>query len=154
MTVSPQSATPHVTVASVDFKASFAKVPKGEQATLKGRIKIGMAAKGIKRPIDLAKRMRLPRQTIHSWLNGARTELTPALLFHLADTLGVNPRWLALGPPNSPVPPRALEPDDEEMMQIKKTLDAEAREHWISAGRQMVRLTAKRSIANPFPAKE
>jgi len=113
-----------------------------------------MAGAGIAKPVELARRLRVPRQTVSSWMTGEREALTPAMLFKLADVLNVNPRWLALGPPHSPVAMRSISPQDEELLQIKDALEGDVRDQWISSGRTMVRLTARRSAANPFPIKE
>src|SRR5690348_5647821 len=122
---------------------------RAEESTLKGRLRIAMAHAGIAKASDLSRKLRLPPQTVSSWLTGEREALTPKLLFKVADALNVSPRWLALGPPTSLTPPRTLTPQEEEVLQIKQALEGEVRDQWISSGRTMVRHTARRSAANP-----
>lgn len=129
-----------------------------EDATLSGRIKIGMANAGIHTPAELARRAKLHRQMVHKYLNGENEKLTPEKLFKLADALKVNPRWLAFGPPESPVPPSSLDPEASELVQIKQTLDQapskearDARDNWLSQGRNLVNILTPKSPANPFP---
>lgn len=112
-----------------------------------------MAAAGIDTPTDLARRMKVNRQTVHTWVRGKRAKLTPEMLFKLADALNVNAKWLALGPPNMPSKPKHLAPDDNELIEIARALDDATRDQWLSSGRTMVRLTARASTANPFPAR-
>jgi transcriptional regulator with XRE-family HTH domain len=102
----------------------------------------------------LAEKMRVSPKTLSMWLTAERYKLTPELLFRLADALKVNPKWLALGPPHAMMPLRSISLEDEEVLQIKDALDGEARQQWISSGRTMVRLTAPRSAANPYPIKK
>lgn len=129
----------------------------GEEATLAGRIKLGMTNAGITTPAELARKAKLHRQAVHKYLNGENEKLTPEKLYRLADALKVNPRWLAFGPPESPVPPQAIDPAAAELIQIKETLDkAESREarqaadNWVTAGRDLVRILTPSSPANPF----
>lgn len=49
--------------------------------TLGGRIKIGMSAKGIATPAELARRMKLRRQTVTKWVNDEVDFLEPKYLF-------------------------------------------------------------------------
>lgn len=126
---------------------------KGEEATFAGRIKLAMAAAGIGSPAELARRMKSSRQTVHNYLSGQRDNPEPTQLFRLADVLHVNPRWLALGPPHAPGVPMNLAPEEQEALEIRASLDGDAREQWLSNGRTMVRLTAKASTGNPFPMR-
>ena len=128
-----------------------------DEATLAGRIKIGMASAGISGSADLGRRMKVNRQTVHRWINGEGDKLTPEMLFKLADALKVNPRWLALGPPHSPVPPHIPSPDQAEVLQIHQALDqlerGDAKDTWLSSGRDLVRILTPASPNNPFPPK-
>lgn len=119
-----------------------------------------MVTAGIRTPAELARRAKLHRQMVHKYLTGENEKLTPEKLFRLADALKVNPRWLAFGPPESPVPPTTLDPEAAEIVQIKATLDAspsrealDARDNWVTAGRNLVRILTPTSPANPFPSK-
>lgn len=127
-----------------------------EDATLSGRIKLAMHAAGLKNQADLARKMKVHRQTVNKWFTGDSDDMTPALLFKLSDALNVSPRWLALGPPESPVKPQVLDPESSEVLQIKETLEnasQDAKEQWLSQGRGLVRVVAPKSAANPFPSK-
>lgn len=122
----------------------------GEEETLQGRIRMAMAAAGISTPSELARRMKVNRQTVHNWTTGRGDKLTPQMLYALSDALNVNARWLALGPPHSPAKPAFLNPEEHETLQIRRALDSETLDQWLSHGRTLVRLTAKASAANPF----
>lgn len=131
-----------------------------EDDTLAGRIRIGMVTAGIQTPAELARRAKIHRQAVHKYLNGENEKLTPEKLYRLSDALNVNARWLALGPPHTPVKPKFLDPDMHELVQIKETLDKvdsdharEAIEAWVSHGRNLVKLLTPASPANPFPTK-
>lgn len=130
---------------------------RGEDATLAGRIRLGMAQAGLRSVSDLARKMKVNRQTVHRWVDGQGEKLTPEMLFNLADALNVSPKWLALGPPESPVPPRQLDPDTTEIIQIKEALERakndEALSQWVSHGRTLVKILAPASTSNPFPIK-
>lgn len=115
-----------------------------------------MATSGIKTPAELAKKLRIHRQTVHKWVDGQSDKLTPEYLFALADALQVNPRWLAFGPPESPVQPQTLDPEQAEVVQIKTTLEhasPEAKDQWLTSGRSLVKIVAPKSTANPFTTK-
>lgn len=109
-----------------------------------------MAARGLTRPSELARRMKLSRQTVHNWTTGRGENLTPEMLYRLADALEVNPRWLALGPPNVPAAPVYLSPEDQEVLEIRNMLETDTREQWLTHGRTIARLTSRPSAANPF----
>jgi transcriptional regulator with XRE-family HTH domain len=126
------------------------QLKKSEDTTIAGRIKLAMAAVGISTPSELARRMKASRQTVHNYVSGQRDNPEPALLFKLADALNVNPRWLALGHPHSPGLPVTVTPEEAETLEIRRALDDQAREQWLSNGRTMVRLTTKASAGNPF----
>lgn len=100
--------------------------------------------------------MKVNRQTVHRWVSGEGDKLTPEMLFSLSDALNVNARWLALGAPNSPVKPRSLDPESEEVVQIKRELtkhNPEAHEQWVSQGRMLVKLLTPRSVSNPSQSR-
>lgn len=48
--------------------------------------------------------MKINRQTVHLWVSGQRSDITPTNLFKLSDALDADPRWLALGPVEPFVP--------------------------------------------------
>ena len=129
------------------------KLKKNEDATLDGRIRMAMAAVGISTAAELARRMKVSRQTVHNYLSGQRDKPEPELLFRMSDVLNISAKWLALGAPHSPIKPVMMPPEDLEVLQIAKNLDGEAREQWLSSGRTMVRLTTKAGPSNPFGVK-
>src|SRR5512146_1383067 len=61
------------------------------------RIRDAMIARGISNPSELARRLGVPRQTVHRWLNGDVRNMTHEHLFRLGDALNISGRWLALG---------------------------------------------------------
>lgn len=127
---------------------------KKEEATLAGRIKLAMATAGIDTPAKLAKKMKVNRQTVHRWISGEGDKLTPEMLFRLADALTVNPRWLALGPPHSPVPPSIPTVDEAEVLDVHRRLPDAAKDTWLSSGRDLVKILTPASPGNPFPVRK
>lgn len=121
--------------------------------TLKDRIAAAMAAVGIRSPAELARKMQVPRQTVYRWTNGEGDKLTPEMLYKLADALNANARWLAEGPPWSPVRPRHLTPEQQLVLEIYAQLSPDLREDWVKQGNTLVRLTSPQSAANPFPTR-
>ena len=123
-----------------------------DASTLSGRIQIAMLSAGIPTPSDLARRMKVGRQTVHRWLSGASDKITPQLLFTLSDALNVNAKWLALGEP--PMwKPTALQIDEKELVDLYRALDPSVRDDWVSRGRELVIRTTPKSPINPFPTK-
>lgn len=125
-------------------------VSKREDATLAGRIRIGMASAGISSPAELARRMKVNRQTVHRWIAGEGDKLTPEMLFRLADALEVNPQWLALGAPHSPVKPHIPSVEESELIALYEKLPAAAKESWVSSGRDLIKLLTPSSKTDPF----
>lgn len=120
--------------------------------TLAGRIKIGMAAKGIKNPTELAKRLKMRRQTVHKWLSGDVEKLDAASLFLLADELELSARWLATRD-GQPQPKRTISPDDQRVIDLYNGLKPEARAAWVQTGDTMLKLTGETSKNQPFKTK-
>lgn len=123
------------------------------QNTLAERIKAAMAQAGIQTPAELARRMGVSRQTVQNWVNGRSEQITPDLLYKLCDVVRVNGRWMALGPPHSPVRPAFLSPEEAEILQIYQALPADARDQWASLGRTLVRANPVPTPVNPYPQK-
>lgn len=126
---------------------------KGRKETLADRIKGAMPLAGIESSSELARRMKLNRQTVHRWVSGAGDKLTPEMLFRLADALKVSARWLALGSPELPTKPIFPTIDEAEMFSIYRALPKNARDHWLSQGRTLVQMLRPGSVNSPFPAK-
>jgi len=89
--------------------------------TLAGRIRIGMAAKGIATPSQLARRLKLNRQTVHKWLREDVQQIDPIHLFRLADTLELNPRWLATRD-GEPQPLQRMTLDQKRVLELYRAL--------------------------------
>lgn len=126
------------------------------QNTLAERIKAAMVQAGIQNPAELARKMKVSRQTVQNWVNGRTEKITPELLYRLCDVVNVNGRWMALGDPHSPVRPVFITPDEAEVLQIFKALaaDKQSRDEWMSLGRKLVRVSTTPSTANPYPGKK
>lgn len=127
---------------------------KMPQNTLAERIRAAMAQAMISTPSDLARKMGVSRQTVQNWISGRSDKITPDMLYKLCDAVNVNGRWMALGPPHSPVKPTFLTPDDGEVLEISRALDDATREQWVSVGRSLVRAATPASKANPYPLKK
>lgn len=108
--------------------------------------------KGLKQA-DLARKLKIDRQLVNKWVHGQVGRLTPKNLFALADVLNVDARWLAFGPPESPLKGRRLTIEDNEILEIAAALKPKTRDAWVSSGREWVRLTAEASVSNPFVAR-
>lgn len=121
--------------------------------TLKARIEMAMAAVAIRSGAELARKMRVPRQTVYRWLNGEGDKLTPEMLYRLADALNANARWLAEGPPSSPVRPRHLSPEQNLVLEIHSRLTKELRDDWIKQGNNYARLADHHNAPPQEPEK-
>lgn len=135
------------------YEGDGTMLKKGEEATLAGRIKLGMAQAGIDTPSQLAKKMKINRQTVHRWVHGEGEKLTPEMLFKLADALSVNPRWLAMGAPHSPVQPHIPSVNEAEVLEVYARLPEAAKDTWISNGRDLVKILTPASSGNPFSSR-
>jgi transcriptional regulator with XRE-family HTH domain len=126
-----------------------------EEDTLQGRMRLAMAQQGLRGASDLARKMGVGRQTVHRWLTGKGVHPEPLMLFTMADVLKVNARWLALGEPNSPVKPAFIDPDEAELLHLRKTLVRAGRqrqlEDWVSQGRNLAEAFAEVNEGNPYP---
>jgi len=122
--------------------------------SLGGRIRIGMAMRGISTPAALARKMKLPRQTIQKWIEGSVTRLEPENLFALADALGVSARWLGIkdGPPQKPL---VLDLEQNKVLEVYEALNDEAlRDAWLQSGAALIGKTQPASAAHPFRRKD
>lgn len=126
------------------------KLPTGRGNTLAARLKMAMRAAGFRNASELARKMGIPRATISSWLTGTRSELTPAYLFLLADTLDCNARWIALGFPASPVRLSQLDPEEKAILELFRALPEQARDSWATQGHDLLRLLSSPSRTPPF----
>ena len=65
--------------------------------SIAARIRTAMSACGMKSVAELGRRIGLPRQTVHRWINGDTKNMTHENLYKVADALQVRTRWLAIG---------------------------------------------------------
>jgi transcriptional regulator with XRE-family HTH domain len=121
-----------------------------DEMTLAGRIRIGMAAKGIKTPSELARKLNIKnRQTTTKWLNGEVTSLDPDMLFRLSDLLNLNPRWL-LNREGDPAPLREFSPEDRRVLDLYAALPKKIKNVWVKNGDELLEATGETSISQPF----
>lgn len=121
--------------------------------TLGGRIKIGMAAKGMDGPSDLARRLKLRRQTVTKWVNDEVTFLEPKYLFPLADALEMNPRWLSIRQ-GDPQPAKTVSPDAQRVLDLYGALNPGVRDSWLQSGDALLKAAGETSTAQPFKSRQ
>lgn len=139
-----------------DMTAAAPRQPAGhDETSLAGRIRIAMATQGIGSQSELARRMKVNRQTVHKWLNGEVHSLESALLFRLSDVLNVNPRWLALHA-GSPIKRREMTEETLQLVELYEALAPALRDAWVSSGNALLVGNEKPSKASPFlpPARK
>lgn len=124
----------------------------GDDMTLGGRIKIGMASKGIAGPSELARKLKLRRQTVTKWVNDEVDFLEPKYLFPLADVLGMNPRWLSIRE-GAPSPEKVVSQDDQRVLELYGALKPGVRDSWLKSGDALLTATGEPSTAQPFKHK-
>jgi transcriptional regulator with XRE-family HTH domain len=118
-----------------------------------GRVRIQMAAVGIKNPSELARRLQLPRQTISKWLRDEIKDVGLDNLYRLSDVLDCSARWLATRQ-GSPHRATLMSVEEREAIELFRALEVPIRESWVSSGRALLKATAKTtSTAQPFKAK-
>lgn len=115
------------------------------------RIRDAMIARGISSPSELARRLGVPRQTVHRWLNGDVRNMTHEHLFRLGDVLNISGRWLALGD----VDPSKYKVKDEygsEALMLYREMPERTRTQWLALGRSLLAVETdwKPSRVNPF----
>src|SRR3989338_8032413 len=79
--------------------------PGDPSNSIAARIRAAMTACGMKSVAELGRRIGLPRQTVHRWINGDTKNMTHENLYKVADALQVRARWLGAAPPPPPPPP-------------------------------------------------
>ncbi|MCC7080106.1 MAG: helix-turn-helix domain-containing protein [Burkholderiales bacterium] len=87
---------------------------------LGGRIKLHMTAVGITNAATLARRASVSHTTVNRWLYERVDSPDAATLFRLSDILNVSARWLLSGE-GSPTKPRQLTPNEEMVLDTKRT---------------------------------
>src|SRR3970040_1860896 len=71
--------------------------PGDPSNSIAARIRAAMTACGMKSVAELGRRIGLPRQTVHRWINGDTKNMTHENLYKVADALQVRARWLGGG---------------------------------------------------------
>ena len=107
-----------------------------------------MAAKGIHSAAGLARKMKLPRQTIHRWLNGETEHIHPELVYRLSDVLECSARWLVM---RDVAPSRAqrLNLDEQRVLALFKALPEAVRDSWVNTGDTLLVATTQPSRIHP-----
>ncbi len=115
------------------------------------RINEAMVVEGIESPSGLARKIGLPRQTVHRWLSDGISNINYRNLLKLADALNVNARWLMYGEVG-PVKLPYTNPEEAEALGLARTLSKSNLQQWLSFGRalkevQRVRKKNKKTTA-------
>jgi transcriptional regulator with XRE-family HTH domain len=101
---------------------------------------------------ELGRRIGLPRQTVHRWINGDTKNMTHENLYEVADALQVRARWLAVGD----TAPAQIDLADGDVVGLIKTYEsmpAAAREQWLAIGRTLLSMhtAGKGTVVDPYP---
>lgn len=123
-----------------------------KRTTLLERINLGMPHGGVTSQSDLARKMKVNRQTVNRWFTGEGTKPEPETLVRLADALKVSIRWLARGEGEMAQESR-LSSQESEVLALWKALPQAAKEHWLSQGRDLSTLLSPNGANNPFSAR-
>lgn len=132
---------------------------EGTRSTVAGRIKIGMAVKGIKGPQELADavnkvspQLKLNRQTTAKWINGETINIEPPRLMALAHTLDFDPEWLAIGK-GEPQRKGRVSLEHKRLIELYAALPENMRRAWMRSGDAMLEEAGQPSPAQPFKAQ-
>lgn len=117
--------------------------------SLAGRIKIGMATQGIASEAELARRLKINRQTVHKWLSGEVKTIDPETLFRLAAVLELDPQWLATKE-GAPQKPERVTLEHKRLIELYNALPAHMRRAWLKSGDALLAETGETSAAQPF----
>jgi len=128
-----------------------AKAPPAAASSAPARIRDAMIARGIASPAELARRLGVPRQTVHRWLNADVKNITHEHLFRLGDVLNISARWLALGDVD-PSKSKMKSEFDAEVLEIYRAMSPHNRSQWLSIGRSLLSVETghKPSRVTPF----
>jgi len=105
------------------------------------RIRTAMTACGMKSVAELGRRIGLPRQTVHRWINGDTKNMTHENLYKVADALQVRARWLAVGD-TAPEQIDLGEGDVVGLIRTYESMSPAAREQWLAIGRTLLSMSA------------
>jgi transcriptional regulator with XRE-family HTH domain len=120
-----------------------------KHTTLAERIQLGMVHGGVASQSDLARRMKINRQTVNRWATGEGTRPEPEMLIKLADAMKVSIRWLVTGM-GEMGQGSYLTHKETEILNLWRSLPPAAKEHWASQGRDLAALLGPNSANNPF----
>ncbi len=127
--------------------------PSDPENSIASRIRTAMTACGMKSVAELGRRIGLPRQTVHRWINGDTKNMTHENLYKVADVLQVRARWLAVGD-TSPVQIDLGEGDVVGLIKTYEAMTPAAREQWLAIGRTLLSMhnVGKATILEPYPS--
>ena len=103
------------------------------------RMKAAMKAAGIRNPTELARRVGLPRQTIHRWFSDGIDNINYRNLLNVSDALNVNARWLMFGEVG-PLKQPFDNPRETEASAIARDLAPKPLEAWLTLGRTLLEM--------------
>lgn len=126
--------------------------PVDPAKSIAARIRTAMAACGMKSVAELGRRIGLPRQTVHRWINGDTKNMTHENLYKVADALQVRARWLAVGD----AAPAQIDLADGDVVGLIRTYESmpvAAREQWLAIGRTLLSMhtVGKGTVVDPYP---
>lgn len=126
--------------------------PVDPSKSIAARIRTAMAACGMKSVAELGRRIGLPRQTVHRWINGDTKNMTHENLYKVADALQVRARWLAVGD----TAPAQIDLGDGDVVGLIRTYESmseTAREQWLAIGRTLLAMhsVGKGTVVDPYP---
>lgn len=127
--------------------------PVDPENSIATRIRTAMTACGMKSVAELGRRIGLPRQTVHRWINGDTKNMTHENLYKVADVLQVRARWLAVGD----TAPTQIDLGEGDVVGLIKTYEAlspSAREQWLAIGRTLLSIhsAGKGTLVDPYPS--
>jgi transcriptional regulator with XRE-family HTH domain len=126
--------------------------PVDPNNSIASRIRTAMAACGMKSVAELGRRIGLPRQTVHRWINGDTKNMTHENLYKVADVLQVRARWLAVGD-TAPAQIDLAEGDVVGLLKIYELMPPTARDQWLAIGRTLLSMhtVGKGTVVDPYP---
>lgn len=127
--------------------------PGDPENSIATRIRTAMTSCGMKSVAELGRRIGLPRQTVHRWINGDTKNMTHENLYKVADVLQVRARWLAVGD----TAPTQIDLGEGDVVGLIKTYEAmspAAREQWLAIGRTLLSVhgAGKATSVDPYPS--
>lgn len=112
-------------------------LPDDPENSIAARIRASMSGCGVRSVAELGRRIGLPRQTVHRWINGDTRNMTHENLYKVADALQVRARWLALGDTTT----TSIDLADGDVVGLVKTYESmpqAARDQWLAIGRTLL----------------